>query len=133
MAAKEEHTFGMNQSGMNQGSDSPFLSQNHDSFAKDGSVSQGRSNSGYGQSASSQQQGYSSNNQPLSNLAFDWVTFVQNKAEAVNAYGKYIQDAEKANASDCADFFRKVQKADCEQLTEAKKHLAAVLQGKMGH
>jgi hypothetical protein len=69
---------------------------------------------------------------PLSNLAYDWITLMQNKAQALMAYDQYIQDAEEAKSSECAAFFRKVHDADKAQLAEAKRHLVAVLQGKMG-
>jgi hypothetical protein len=69
---------------------------------------------------------------PLSNLAYDWITLIQNKAQALMAYDQYIQDAEEAKSPECAAFFRKVHDADKAQLAEAQKHLIAVLQGKMG-
>jgi hypothetical protein len=69
---------------------------------------------------------------PLSDLAYDWITLIQNKAQALNAYDQYIQDAEQAGSPECAAFFRKVHDADKAQLSEAKEHLVAVLQGKMG-
>ena len=31
---------------------------------------------------------------PLSDLAYDWITLIQNKAQALNAYDQYIKDAE---------------------------------------
>ncbi|MEO6623222.1 MAG: hypothetical protein ABIN37_00090 [Burkholderiaceae bacterium] len=69
---------------------------------------------------------------PLSDLAYDWITLIQNKAQALMAYDQYIKDAELAGSADCAAFFRKVHDADKAQLAEAKLHLVAVLQGKMG-
>ncbi len=69
---------------------------------------------------------------PLSDLAYDWITLMQNKAQALMAYDQYIKDAEQAGSADCAAFFRKVHDADKAQLAEAKQHLIAVLQGKMG-
>ncbi|MDP1567146.1 MAG: hypothetical protein Q8L91_12940 [Polaromonas sp.] len=69
---------------------------------------------------------------PISNLEYDWITLIQNKAQALMAYDQYIQDAEKAGSAECAAFFRKVHDADKAQLAEAKGHLVAVLQGKMG-
>jgi hypothetical protein len=69
---------------------------------------------------------------PLSDLAYDWITLMQNKAQALIAYDQYIKDAEAANSPECAAFFRKVHDADKAQLEEAKQHLVAVLQGKMG-
>jgi hypothetical protein len=49
---------------------------------------------------------------PLSDLAYDWITLIQNKAQALNAYDQYIQDAEQANSPECAAFFRKVHDTD---------------------
>lgn len=69
---------------------------------------------------------------PLSNLEYDWVTLIQNKAQALMAYDQYIKDAEQANSPECAAFFRRVHDTDKSQLAEAKRHLIAVLQGKMG-
>lgn len=69
---------------------------------------------------------------PLSDLAYDWITLIQNKAQALMAYDQYIKDAEAANSPECAAFFRKVHDADKAQLAEAKGHLVSVLQGKMG-
>ena len=69
---------------------------------------------------------------PLSDLAYDWITLIQNKAQALMAYDQYIKDAEQAKSPECVAFFRKVHDADKAQLAEAKQHLIAVLQGKMG-
>ena len=69
---------------------------------------------------------------PLSDLAYDWITLIQNKAQALMAYDQYIKDAEEAKSPECVEFFRKVHDADKAQLAEAKEHLVAVLQGKMG-
>jgi hypothetical protein len=74
----------------------------------------------------------SSDAHPLSNLEYDWITLMQNKAQALMAYDQYIKDAEQANSPECAAFFRRVHDADKAQLAEAKRHLTAVLQGKMG-
>ena len=69
---------------------------------------------------------------PLSDLAYDWITLIHKKSEALMAYDQYIKDAEAANSPECAAFFRKVHDADKAQVAEAKQHLIAVLQGKMG-
>jgi hypothetical protein len=74
----------------------------------------------------------SADRHPLSDLEYDWVTLIQNKAQALMAYDQYIQDAERANSPECAAFFRRVHDADKAQLAEAKQHLAKVLQGQMG-
>ena len=75
------------------------------------------------------QMGMGSNGQDqhLSNMAYNWVTFVKNKAQAVKAYEQYISDAEKAGSEECAELFRKACKADMEKLGEARQHLAEVL------
>jgi hypothetical protein len=75
---------------------------------------------------------HSSDPHPLSDLAYDWITLIQNKAQALMAYDQYIKDAEAAHSPECAAFFRKVHDADKAQLNEAKNHLLMVLQGKMG-
>lgn len=69
---------------------------------------------------------------PLSDLAYDWITLMQNKAQALLAYDQYIKDAEAAGSPECAAFFRKVHDSDKAQLAEARQHLVAVLQGTMG-
>ena len=76
---------------------------------------------------------HSTDTHPLSDLAYDWVTLMQNKAQALMAYDQYIRDAEKAGSTECAAFFRRVHDADKAQLAEAKEHLIKVLQGKMGN
>ena len=75
------------------------------------------------------QMGMGSNGQDQrpSNMAYNWVTFVKNKAQAVKAYEQYISDAEKAGSEECAELFRKACKADMEKLGEARQHLAEVL------
>ena len=55
---------------------------------------------------------------PISDLAYDWITLVQNKAQALMAYDQYIKDAEAANSPECVAFFRKVHDADKAQLAE---------------
>lgn len=69
---------------------------------------------------------------PLSDLEYDWITLMQNKAQALTAYDAYIKDAEKANSPECAAFFRKVHEADKAHLAEARQHLVKVMQGRMG-
>jgi hypothetical protein len=74
----------------------------------------------------------SSDSHPLSDLAYDWITLMQNKAQALIAYDQYIKDAKSANSPESAAFFQKVHDADKAQLAEAKKHLITVLQSKAG-
>ena len=69
---------------------------------------------------------------PLSDLAYDWITLIQNKAQALNAYDQYIQDAEQANRRSAPP-----SSARCTTRQGAarrsEEHLVAVLQGKMGN
>ncbi len=60
---------------------------------------------------------------PLSDLMYDWLTVLQNKAEGVAAYEKYIQDAESANATECAAMLRKLQEQDTRLLEEVRDHV----------
>lgn len=69
---------------------------------------------------------------PLSDLAYDWVSVVKNKAEALLAYDKYIRDADEAGSKECAEMFRSLHRDDTRHLEEAKRHLSEVLSGRMG-
>jgi hypothetical protein len=71
-------------------------------------------------------------NSPLSDLAFDWISVVKSKAEAVLAYQKYMQDAEAVDSQECVAMFRRLYDADCQALEQAKSHLQQVLSGRMG-
>lgn len=70
---------------------------------------------------------------PLSDLAFDWINVVKNKAEALLAYNKYIEDAEAVNSRECVAMFKKLHDSDARLLAEAKEHLTQVLSGDMGN
>jgi hypothetical protein len=72
------------------------------------------------------------NKEPLSDLAYDWVTIIQHKSEALRAYERYIKDAQDANSSECADLMKKIYDADARHVEEATQHLMHVLQGRMG-
>ncbi|MBU7583638.1 MAG: hypothetical protein KAF91_12120 [Nostoc sp. TH1S01] len=70
--------------------------------------------------------------QPISNLEYDFVTVLHNKAEAVKAYETYIQDAQQANSQPCVELFQRLRQSDIEQAQEIRQHLQQVLQhGKM--
>lgn len=47
----------------------------------------------------------SSDPHPLSDLAYDWITLMQNKAQDLLAYDQYIKDAEAAGSAEGAAFF----------------------------
>jgi hypothetical protein len=67
---------------------------------------------------------------PISDLMYDWLTVLQSKAEGLNAYEKYIQDAEKENATECVDFFRKLHEQDARQVSEIRDHLKTMMSKK---
>lgn len=72
------------------------------------------------------------NKEPLSDLAYDWVTIIQHKSEALRAYEQYINDAEQANSKECVELMRKIYESDARHVQEATQHLMEVLQGRMG-
>jgi len=64
---------------------------------------------------------------PISDLMFDWVTVLHSKAEGVNAYEKYIKDAENEGAEECVEFFRRLHEQDVQQLQEIRDHLSHMM------
>ncbi|NEQ24010.1 MAG: hypothetical protein F6K28_33745 [Microcoleus sp. SIO2G3] len=70
--------------------------------------------------------------QAISNLEYDLLTVLQNKAEALQAYDKYIQDAQSIGSQPCVELFRKLQQDDMQHAQELRQHLQEVMQkGKM--
>ncbi|MCU0492706.1 MAG: hypothetical protein MUD01_14030 [Chloroflexaceae bacterium] len=72
-------------------------------------------------------------NHPISNLEYDWITIIQNKAEAVRAYDQYIQDAQNANSQACVELMQRIRDEDMQHLEEARQHLMMVMNGEMGN
>jgi hypothetical protein len=64
---------------------------------------------------------------PIPDLMYDWLTVLQSKAEGLNAYEKYIKDAEGENATRCAEMFRKLHEQDARQVEEIRGHLKMVM------
>ena len=64
---------------------------------------------------------------PISDLMYDWLTVLQNKAEGVNAYEKYIRDAEEAGARECVEMFRRLHEQDVRLLEEVKDHVFGMI------
>jgi len=64
----------------------------------------------------------------LSNLEYDLLTALQNKAEAVKAYDTYIKDAEEMSSQPCVELFRKLKDDDMETAQEIRHHLQEVMQ-----
>ncbi len=65
----------------------------------------------------------------VSNLEYDWLTVMQNKAEAMQAYDKYMQDAREANAQDCVELFAKLKQTEADQIKEIREHLKHSMPG----
>lgn len=75
-----------------------------------------------------------SNSTPgLSDLEFNLVTVLANKAKGSRAYQTYVADARKANSSECAELLERIWRDDLRHIDELKQHVAAVLTGKMGN
>lgn len=72
------------------------------------------------------------NSQAISNLEYDLLTVLQNKAEALQAYDRYIQDAQSIGSQPCVELFQKLQQQEVQQAQEVRQHLQEVMQkGKM--
>lgn len=69
-----------------------------------------------------------SSSKAISDLEYDLLTVLQNKAEAVQMYDTYIQDAQQANSQPCIELLRKMQQADRDQVQELRQHLQEVMQ-----
>lgn len=70
--------------------------------------------------------------QAISNLEYDLLTALHNKAEAVKAYETYIKDAQEINSQPCVQLFQKLREQDQQTAQEIRHHLQQVMQnGKM--
>jgi len=67
---------------------------------------------------------------PISNLMYDWLTVLQNKAEGLHAYEKYLHDAEAAGASECVEMFRRLHEQDARMVEEIKEHVFGMIASK---
>jgi hypothetical protein len=64
---------------------------------------------------------------PISDLMYDWLTVLHSKAEGLNAYEKYIKDAQAENAPECVEMFRKLHEQDARQVEEIRDHLMQMM------
>ncbi len=69
---------------------------------------------------------------PIDDLMYDWLTVLQSKAEGLNAYEKFIQDAEKGNSQECVQMFRKLHEQDAKQVEEIRNHFAQMIVKQQG-
>lgn len=65
--------------------------------------------------------------QVVSDLEYDWITVMHNKAKALQAYDEYMEDARQANSQECVDLFVKLKEAEAEHIQEIREHLRAVM------
>jgi uncharacterized protein YfcZ (UPF0381/DUF406 family) len=71
-------------------------------------------------------------NNVISDLEYDLLAVLKNKAEAVQVYNEYIQDARQAGSQPCVQLLEKLQQEDMKQVQEIRQHLQEVMQkGKM--
>lgn len=72
------------------------------------------------------------NSKAISDLEYDLVAVLKNKAEAVQLYETYMQDAQQAGSQPCADLLQRLQQTEMQQVQEIRQHLQEVMQkGKM--
>ena len=64
---------------------------------------------------------------PISDLMYDWLTVLHNKAEGLAAYEKYIKDAQKAGSQECVDLFRRLHEHDAQMVQEIRDHVFAMI------
>lgn len=67
---------------------------------------------------------------PISDLTFDWISVLHSKAEGLNAYEKYIRDAEKENAKECVEMFRRLHDQDARMVEEIRDHVMEMIRKK---
>jgi rubrerythrin len=65
---------------------------------------------------------------PISDLEYDLLTVLKNKAEAVQMYETYMQDAQQAGSQPCVSLLQKLQQADQQHVQELRQHLQEVMQ-----
>lgn len=73
-----------------------------------------------------------SNSGTISDLEYDLLTVLKNKAEAVQMYEVYVEDAQKVGSKPCVELLQKIQQEDQRHVQELRQHLQEVMQkGKM--
>lgn len=68
-----------------------------------------------------------SQEEPLSDLMYDWLTVLQSKAEAVAAYEQFLEDAQEVNATDCVQLLQKLHREELASLKEVKDHVFGMI------
>lgn len=63
----------------------------------------------------------------MSNLEYDWLTVMHHKAQALQAYDQYLQDARDADSQDCVELLTRLKQTEAEQIQEIRQHLRQVM------
>ena len=66
--------------------------------------------------------------EPISNLEYDFVKVLHNKAQAVQSYDCYIKDAQEAYSQPCVELFQRLRQSEIDQAHEIRQHLQQVMQ-----
>jgi len=77
---------------------------------------------------SKQHNSKSPSNSPIDNLSYDIITILHEKAKALEAYDKYLQDA--AGNQQVKDLLQQIQQTDVQHVQQLKEVLVQVLGGK---
>ncbi|MDB4937622.1 MAG: hypothetical protein JWP87_4594 [Labilithrix sp.] len=75
----------------------------------------------------------SSTQSPIDDLTYDVITVLQNKAKALEAYDKYLSDAESEDDDELKDLFTEMRKQDEEHVQVLKEALARRLDDDLGY
>lgn len=70
---------------------------------------------------------------PIDDLTYDVITVLQNKAKALEAYDKYIGDAEDEDDDELKDLFLEMRRQDEEHVLTLKEALARRLDEDLGY
>jgi rubrerythrin len=75
----------------------------------------------------------SSTQSPIDDLTYDVITVLQNKAKALEAYDKYLSDAESEDDDELKDLFTEMRRQDEEHVQVLKEALARRLDDDLGY
>ena len=64
-------------------------------------------------------------NFPLDNLCYDLITIIQNKSQALEAYDKYLKDAQ--NESELRQLLEQIRLQDTQQVQQLTQHLGRLI------
>lgn len=74
--------------------------------------------------------GSSGGNYPLDNLTFDMITLLYEKSKGLEAYDKYMRDAQAS--PECAQLLQQLRQQDEQAVQQLQQHVRELLNGTMG-